>query len=295
MLLALFLIWSFLPQLRLKSEVEQIFGNSIRFLGTLTVAWNITKVLSLLEKIVFNRFDVNSANNLKNRKVQTQFQFVKKMLSVLVWTVGISLALMTFEPARKVGASLLASAGLASVFLGFAAQKSISNLLAGFQIAFTQPIRIDDVVVIENEWGRIEEITLTYVVVELWDLRRLIVPITYFLEKPFTNWTRSSSEILGTVFVHVDYAVPIDDIRDEFNRLLKESPFWNGKVSSLVVFDATDKTVQLRAIMSADDASHAFDLRCHIREGLITFLQKNFPTSFPTVRFSSTNQSNPVA
>jgi small-conductance mechanosensitive channel len=168
--------------------------------------------------------------------------------------------------------------------LGFAAQRSIATLLAGFQIALTQPIRVDDVVIVENEWGRIEEITLTYVVVRIWDLRRLILPITYFIEKPFQNWTRSSAEILGTVFLHVDYSVPVNELRGELTRILHSSSLWDGKVNVLQVTDSKEHTLEIRALASAANASLAWDLRCEIRERLVEFLQRNYPGSLPRIR-----------
>jgi small-conductance mechanosensitive channel len=179
---------------------------------------------------------------------------------------------------------MIASAGVAGIVIGFAAQKSLSALLAGFQIAITQPIRIDDVVIVEGEWGRIEEITLTYVIVCIWDLRRLVVPITYFIEKPFQNWTRTSADILGTVFLRVDYVVPVDSVRQELTRILEASPNWDRKVNVLQVTDAKEQTLELRALASSSDASKSWDLRCEMREKLVAFIQKNYPGSLPRLR-----------
>jgi small-conductance mechanosensitive channel len=195
---------------------------------------------------------------------------------------------MSFSRVRELGTSLLASAGIAGLIIGLAAQKSIANLLAGFQIAFTQPIRIDDVVVVENEWGRIEEITLTYVVVVIWDSRRLVLPISYFIEKPFQNWTRVSSDILGSVMIHADYSVPVDELRKELTRILNEEgkKYWDGKVNSIQVTEATEKTIQIRALVSSVNSGSAWDLRCLVREKLIAFIQKNYPSSLPRIRAS---------
>lgn len=231
-----------------------------------------------------NRYAIAEGDNLRQRRMRTQIQFIVRLASVLIVLVGVSLALMTFHAARQIGASLIASAGLASVVIGFAAQKSLSNLIAGFQIAFTQPIRIDDVVIVEKEWGRVEEITLTYVVVKIWDLRRLVLPITYFLEKPFENWTRNSADILGTIFLYLDYSVPVEPLRQELSAIVKRSPLWDGKVCILQVTEATEQTVQLRGLMSSRNAADAFDLRCFAREELLAFIQKNFPNSLPRVR-----------
>jgi small-conductance mechanosensitive channel len=191
---------------------------------------------------------------------------------------------MTFEKVRQLGATLLASAGIVGIIVGIAAQKSIATLFAGIQLAITQPMRIDDVVIVENEWGRIEEITLTYVVVRIWDLRRLIVPITYFLEKPFQNWTRISADILGTVFLYVDYTVPVEAVRTELRRILESSPLWDGQVCVLQVTNATERTVELRALMSAADSSSGWGLRCEVREKLIEFIRQNYPEGLPKVR-----------
>ena len=185
---------------------------------------------------------------------------------------------------RHVGTSILASAGIASVIIGFAAQRSLGTLVAGLQIAITQPIRIDDVVIVENEWGRIEEITLTYVVVRIWDLRRLVVPISYFLEKPFQNWTRVSAHLLGTVMLHVDYTVPLNVMREELDRILEQSKLWDHKVKVLQVTDTTDRTLELRALVSAGNASAAWDLRCEVREAMVDFLQRNYPECLPRTR-----------
>jgi small-conductance mechanosensitive channel len=168
--------------------------------------------------------------------------------------------------------------------IGFAAQKTLGNLLAGIQIAITQPIRIDDVVVVEGEWGRIEEITLTYVVVRIWDLRRLVLPIGYFLEKPFQNWTRVSADVLGTVYLVVDYTVPVDEIRAQLERIVRESNLWDRKVCGVQVTDASERGIEVRALVSAADSSKAWDLRCEVREKLIAFLQQNYPGSLPRVR-----------
>ena len=198
---------------------------------------------------------------------------------------------MTFSEIRKIGVSIIASAGVTGIILGFAAQKIIGGVLAGIQIAITQPIRLDDVVVVENEWGRIEEINLTYVVVRIWDQRRLVLPTTYFIEKPFQNWTKTSSEILGTVFIYTDYTVPLDEIRVELTRLLQNCKYWDGKVNVLQVTNSTEKTVEIRALVSAVDSSTAWDLRVFIRENLIKFLQEKYPDSLPKSRVHIINEN----
>ncbi len=199
---------------------------------------------------------------------------------------------MNFENFRHIGTSLLASAGVAGLIIGFAAQRTIANVLAGFQIALSQPIRIDDVVIVENEWGRIEEITLTYVVVAIWDMRRLVLPISYFIEQPFQNWTRTSADILGTVFLYVDYTIPINEIRKELGRILQQSEYWDGKVWRLHTTEAKEQTVEIRALMSAPDSGAAWELRCEVREKLIEFVQKNYPDGLPKFRTEIQNDWN---
>jgi small-conductance mechanosensitive channel len=203
---------------------------------------------------------------------------------VIVALLALAFILFQFDEVRELGMGLLTSAGVAGIIIGLAAQKSIANLLAGFQIAFTQPIRIDDVVIVEGEWGRIEEITLTYVIVRIWDERRLVVPLRYFIEKAFQNWTRKTAQLLGTVYLYVDYRLPIDSLRKELDRLLEENDLWDGRVSKIQVTDSKQDNVEIRALMSAANAGDAWDLRCEIREQLIAFIQKEYPDSLPRMR-----------
>jgi small-conductance mechanosensitive channel len=256
-------------------------------LGILLVvpfAWLIIKTVYVLEEYLLTKFDVNKADNLRARKVHTQLKVLKQIVFVVTVILALGTILMTFEKVRQLGTTILASAGIIGIVVGMAAQKTIAAFIAGLQIAITQPIRIDDVVIVENEWGRIEEITLTYVVVRIWDLRRLIVPITYFIEKPFQNWTRISADILGTVFIYTDYSVPVDVVRQELQKILNESELWDKKVCVLQVTNATEKTVELRALMSAADASKAWTLRCRVREKLIEFLRDKYPAALPKIR-----------
>jgi small-conductance mechanosensitive channel len=267
-----------------KTDVPDFIAHVISLLFIGLVSWLLIRLIYVLESFILIRFDVEVKDNLRARKIHTQFRVLKRIVFTIVIILAFGSCLMTFEKVRQLGTTILASAGIIGIVVGMAAQKTISTFIAGIQIAITQPIRVDDVVIVENEWGRIEEITLTYVVVRIWDLRRLIVPITYFIEKPFQNWTRVTADILGTVFLYVDYTVPIQAIRTELQRLLKESKLWDGKVCGLVVTNATERTVELRALMSAADASTAWDLRCHVREKLIEFVQKNYPDALPKLR-----------
>jgi small-conductance mechanosensitive channel len=248
------------------------------------IAWMAVRMLSVLEEHLKRKFDLNTKDNLRARKIHTQLRVLKRIASILIWLVAFSAALMTFEQIRQIGTTLLASAGLAGLVIGLAAQKTISTFLAGIQVALTQPIRIDDVVIVENEWGRIEEITLTYVVVKIWDQRRLIVPLSYFIERPFQNWTRVSADLLATVVLYLDYTVPFEEIRKELNRLAEASEYWDRKVCGLQVTNATERTVELRALLSAADASAAWNLRCQIREKLIEFVQQKYPQALPRIR-----------
>lgn len=247
-------------------------------------AFLLIRSVMVFEDIVYHRNDISVADNLRARKIQTQIKFVSRMLIVIVAVLALAAMLLSFESMRKVGTGLLAGVGVGSIIIGFAAQSTLGNLLAGFQIAFTQPIRIDDVVVVEGEWGRIEDITLTYVVVKIWDERRLVLPIIYFVQKPFQNWTRVNSDLLGTVFLYMDYSLPISKLRKKFESLLKESKLWDGKVNSIQVTDSMERVIQIRCLMSARNSSEAFDLRCYIREELIAFIQKEHPGALPRTR-----------
>lgn len=242
------------------------------------------KILHLIKDTIYQNLKIDTTDNLKARKAATQIRIFEKFIIALIILIAISTSLMLFDQVKKLGVNILASAGLAGIIVGFAAQKSIATVLAGVQIAFTQPIRIDDVVIIEGEWGWIEEINLTYVVVKIWDLRRLVVPINHFIDKPFQNWTRTNSEILGSVFLYLDYHAPIDEIRSELTKILNSTDLWDGKTNVLQVTNSSEKTIEIRALMSAKDSPTAWNLRVLVREKLISFMQKNHPTNLPKIR-----------
>jgi small-conductance mechanosensitive channel len=284
LILPLLTVYLAFPALALAPSVLEIVRRIVSLAIIASVAWLLLEVSYVVEDMIMSRLDFKGKDNLKARAVYTQIQVFKRVAGVAIAILTLGAMLMTFDRVRQLGTSILASAGIIGIIVGFAAQRTLGTIMAGIQIAVTQPIRIDDVVVVEGEWGRIEEITFTYVVVRIWDLRRLIVPITYFLEKPFRNWTRVSADILGTVCIYADYTVPVQAVRDELSRILKGSNLWDGKAWGLQVTDATDRTVELRALMSAADSSAAWDLRCYVRENLIAFLQKNYPDSLPKVR-----------
>jgi small-conductance mechanosensitive channel len=275
-----------LPALATSPELEEMLrtGASLLLIGI--VAFVLYQAVDAVAAVVLTQHRLDVRDNLQARAVHTQVMVLKKIAVTVICIFTLASMLMVFESVRQFGASILASAGIAGIIIGFAAQRSIATLLAGFQIALTQPIRLDDVVIVENEWGRIEDITLTYVIVRIWDRRRLVVPINYFIEQPFQNWTRSSSDLLATVFLHVDYTVPLDEVRAELTRVLTSSPLWDGKVNVLQVTDSKERTLEIRALASAADASLAWDLRCEIRERLVGFLQREHPECLPRGRAS---------
>jgi len=259
------------------------------------IGWTAITALKIAADLYLRQFNIASDDNLMARKHLTQVRVLTRTADVLVVTVTFAAALMTFEPVRQYGVSLFASAGVAGIVVGLAARPVLSNLFAGVQLAMTQPIRIDDSVVIENEWGSIEEITATYVVVRLWDLRRLIVPLTYFIEKPFQNWTRETSALIGSAFIYVDYRAPVELIREKLQAIVKQSKNWNGNVVNLQVTDAKEATIELRCLMSANSASQAFDLRCEVREKLVDFLQNEHPEALPRHRTDVAMLDKPAA
>jgi len=280
-----------LPALRLPPRAGEPLSHilSLLFIGAISLL--LVHLIYLLRDFLLSRYDLNATDNLAARKIHTQIRVLEKVLLSIVAIAAIAFMLMTFDGIRQVGVSLLASAGIAGIIIGLAAQKSIGTLLAGIQIAISQPIRMDDVVIVEGEWGWIEEINLTYVVVRIWDLRRLIVPINYFIEKPFQNWTRASADLLGTVFLYMDYSVPVEALRRELERLIKTSKHWDGKVCVLQVTDCKESVVEIRLLASAASASDAFDVRCYLRERMIEFIRIEYPGSLPRMRAELTRSA----
>jgi len=250
----------------------------------LLIGWVALLAFNMAADRYAGRLQLGDANNLLARKAVTQVKMLKVIGGCLIITLAIAFALMTFDSVRQFGISLFASAGIAGLAVGIASRSILANLFAGLQLALTQPIRIDDAIVVENEWGIVEELTSTYVVIRLWDLRRLIVPLSYFIEKPFQNWTRDSTQILGTVFIHVDYATSAQRLREKLMEIVKASKFWDKQMASLQVTDANENTVQMRALVSAANADAAWDLRCEVREKLIAFLQSEYTNALPRRR-----------
>ncbi|MDR3727370.1 MAG: mechanosensitive ion channel [Terracidiphilus sp.] len=266
----------------LRSQIEQLTGSLL----VLFMGWLAIGGVYVFQALTLSKFDTTVADNLRARRVHTQMLFFRRILIVIVVLLDAGAFLWSLhdESLWKYGTGLLASAGLASLILAVAAKSTASNFIAGLQIALSEPIRIDDVVVIQGEWGRIEEITSTYVVVKIWDLRRLVVPLTYFIEQPFQNWTRRTGDIMGTAFLYVDYSVPVEPLREELSRIVEQSPLWDGHVCGLQVTNLTERTMELRCLVSSGGSAENFDLRCLVREKMIEFLKTNYPQALPTLR-----------
>jgi small-conductance mechanosensitive channel len=283
-ILPLLVVLAVLPEAPLSQNVMIILEHATGLGLIAAVAWLVILVSQITSDILAQRYRVDAADNLLARRVQTQFSIFHRIIVVVVCIVALAIMLMTFPAIKHIGMSILASAGLAGLIVGLAMKDTLSNLVAGIQIAFAQPFRLEDVVIVEGEWGWIEEITTMYVVVRIWDLRRLVLPLSYFLTHPFQNWTRTSSQLLGYVYLNVDYKVPIEELRSELRRICESTKLWQGKVCALQATDSTEHTMQIRALMDAEDSSKAWDLRCLVREKLIEFLQRNYPDSLPRYR-----------
>lgn len=280
-LLALEFLW-----LQIDESLSHVGGlRTLAAVGTIAaLTWLLMRLAAAVGDAIIRAHPIDTADNLEARRIHTQTRVLARTVMVLIVIIGTGAALMTFPNVRQIGASLLASAGVAGLVAGIAARPVLGNLIAGLQIALSQPIRLDDVVIIQGEWGRIEEISGTYVSVRLWDQRRLIVPLQWFIENPFQNWTRSSAELIGTVFLYVDYRLPLEPLRAELARIVADAPQWDGRVQVLQVTDATERSMQLRALVSARDSSLAWDLRCRVREGLIAFINAHYPHCLPRER-----------
>lgn len=284
-----------LPWVAGTGELAEPLHRAIAVALIAATTWLVARTIAAGAHYLLGAYDVGVRDNLRARKIHTQWRVITRIALFAVWTVGVAAILMTFPSIRQLGTSVLASAGLAGLILGLAAQRTIGNFLAGLQIAITQPLRLEDAVVIAGEWGWIEEITATYVVVKIWDERRLIVPFSTLLEQPFQNWTRSTSDLIGTVVVWTDYTVPVQAVREELQRVVEASDLWDGRVAVLQVVDATERGLQLRALVSAADSPKAWDLRCHVREKLIDHLQRTHPGALPRVRAILSRSEGPPA
>jgi small-conductance mechanosensitive channel len=265
-------------------RIATVFGNILNVAFIALLGWTALTAVQIGAQVYLRRYSLDAEDNLLARKHVTQVRILKRATDTLIIIMTVGAALMSFDQVRQYGVSLFASAGVAGLAIGLAARPLLSNLIAGVQIAIAQPIRLDDVVVIEGEYGTIEEIAPTYVVIKLWDWRRMVVPLSYFIEKPFQNWTRETSAIIGSVFLYVDYTVPVDELREKLMEIARASPLWDGRVVVLQVSDAKDHSVELRALLSARSAPAAWDLRCEVREKLIACLQEEYPDALPRAR-----------
>jgi len=251
--------------------------------------WLLVRAIAAAETAILRNHPIDVADNLAARRVQTQTRVLSRVLMGAVILLGLALVLLTFPQVRQVGKTLLASAGIVGLVAGIAAKPVFGNLIAGLQIALTQPIRLDDVVIVEGEWGRIEEIGSSYVVVRIWDERRMVVPLSWFIENPFQNWTRRSADLLGTAFLWLDYRTPIAEVRAELERICKDAPLWDGRVCVTQVTDASEQTIQVRLLVSARNSGDAFDLRCLVRERMVEFLARKHPYALPRLRAEITD------
>lgn len=271
-------------QAYLSSEAARMFLRTLKIGLVASAAWLALGAVSLLDIYFRKRFDIGKEDNLKARKIQTQIMIFKRLLIIFISVFSFSIMLLSIDDFRQIGTSILASVGVAGIVVGLSAQRTVGTFLAGIHLALSQPIRIDDVIVAEGEWGRVEEITFTFVVLRLWDSRRLVLPTTYFLEKPFQNWTRVSADLAGTAFFHVDFTADVEQIRQYFFSVLQTTALWDGKGKALHVTECRDRSLELRALMTAANSSAAWDLRCLVREKIIDWLRTEHPNWIPRTR-----------
>jgi small-conductance mechanosensitive channel len=283
-LLPLAAIMIVLPSFTMRTSLLEGVRHLVALGMIASAAWLAISLTAVFDDYISSRFRIDVSDNFLARRVHTRTRLVRRIAVIAILIVAASAMIMTFPGLRHIGISLFASAGVAGLIAGMAARPMLANIIAGLQLAMTETIKIDDVVVLEGEWGRIEEIGATNVIVRLWDSRHLVVPLSYFIERPFENWTHKTADVLGTVFLYTDYSIPVEEVRVELYRLLTASEMWDGKTWSLQVTNATERTMELRALMSAPDSATAWNLRCHIREKLIGFLEEHYPQSLPRVR-----------
>lgn len=247
-------------------------------------SWILIELVHIIKIRLLKRYDISNEDNLKSRKHHTQINLFEKVIVFLIILFSLGSILISIESVKEIGIGIFASAGVVGIIIGLSAQKVVGALLAGIQIAITQPFRVDDAVLVENEWGWIEEINLTYIVVRIWDKRRLVLPSTYFLENPFQNWTRTTADIIGTVFIYTDYTISFDALREELTRLLNGNELWDKNVNVLQVTGSKETTLEIRILVSAKNSPTAWSLRVYIREKMIEYIQKNYPESLPKTR-----------
>ena len=268
----------------LDPEPSLFIRRALLFAFILVSGWMLAGAVDMGAIVHLKKFDMADEDNLYARKHVTQTRILQRAAAILIGLVTLGLALLTIPGVRQWGLSLLASAGVVGIVAGLALQPFLTNLIAGIQIATAQPIRLDDAVIVEGEWGRVEEITSTYVVVKLWDWRRMILPLTYFIQKPFQNWTRENASLIGTAMVYVDYSAPIEVLRRKLEEIAAASPLWDRDVVNLAVTELGERTMQVRCLTSARNAGEAFDLRCEVREKMMSWLQREHPEALPRTR-----------
>lgn len=278
----------------LDPEPSLFIRQSLLFGFILVLGWIVMGAVEMWAVLALRRYDMTAEDNLLARKHVTQARILQRVATILIGLITLGLALMTIAEVRQWGLSLLASAGVVGIVAGLALQPFLTNMIAGVQIATAQPIRIDDAVIVEGEWGTVEEITSTYVVVKLWDWRRMVLPLTYFIQKPFQNWTRETARLIGTAFLYVDYEAPMERLRAELERICRASPLWDGDVVNLQVTDITDRVAQVRCLASARNAPTAFDLRCEIREKMLAFMRDECPEALPKDRLAVERNAAPI-
>ena len=273
-----------LPLVPLDDALRRQLINFFIVAGIALTGWISIRAVDMAAARYAQQFRLDVDDNFSAKKHVTQVRVFKRVIDTLIVIVSISAALMTFDSVRQYGVSLFASAGAAGLVVGLAARPLLSSLIAGVQIAITQPIRIEDAVIIENEWGWVEDIASTYVVIRLWDWRRMVVPLSYFIERPFQNWTRDAASLIGSVMLHVDYSADVPRIRSRLEEAVRETTLWDGVVVNLQVIDTNSRTMELRALVSARNAPQSWDLRCEIREKMVSFLQHEMPQALPRER-----------
>ncbi len=276
-----------LPAVPLSADAQGLIRQGLIMALVVALGWFAVGCVYVFQAAILRKYDLSAENNVRARRIHTQFQLFRRMFITFIVIVDIGALLWTFNDPRiwHYGSGLLASAGIASIIVATAAKSTVANLLAGLQIAMTEPIRIDDVVVIQGEWGRVEEINSAYVIIRIWDLRRLVVPLSYFIENSVQNWTRQSADIMGTAFLYVDYSIPVEDLRQQLNTIVHASPLWDNKVCGLQVTNLNERSMELRCLVSSRNSSENFDLRCQVREQMTAWIQHNHPTAFPITRF----------
>jgi small-conductance mechanosensitive channel len=283
-MLALFAAGVSLQLVDMSRESHAVARHIFGALFTVQLGWIVLTIVNIAMDRYLFRFHLDAKDNLLARKAVTQMRMVRRAVNVVLILLTVGFALMSFDGVRQFGISLFASAGVAGIVAALAARPLLENLIAGLQLAFTQPVRIGDAVEINNETGTVEEIGSVYIVIKLWDWRRQVVPLSYLFQNPFTNWTRSGSSIIGAVMIYVDYTLPMDAVRAKALELVKRSPLWDGQVASVQVTDARDQVMEVRVLASAADSGRSWDLRCEVREKLIAYIRDEFPYALPRVR-----------